>query len=240
MPKPPINPRKIVVFSGAGLSAPSGIATFRGNNGLWGQYRLEDVATPEAWSKQPQVVLEFYNERRTQVANAQPNAGHRAIANLESRFEVVVITQNVDDLHERAGSTHVIHLHGELRKARSTVDSALVYDIGAAPMQIGDVRAAGGQLRPHIVWFGEEIMNYHAARAHIVDAGRVLVVGTSLTVYPAAGILRHARNAAEKVIVDLDVPKRPFGFRLMKGSADSVIPILTAAWLKDSPNSHQP
>src|SRR5687768_7924622 len=123
MPKPPINHRKILVFTGAGISAPSGIATFRGSSGLWRHYRLEDVATPEAWGRQPHVVLEFYNERRAQAANAQPNAAHKALADLEQRFEVVVVTQNVDDLHERAGSTNVIHLHGELRKARSTADA---------------------------------------------------------------------------------------------------------------------
>ena len=234
MPKPPIDYGKVVVFSGAGLSAPSGIATFRGSNGLWGQYRLEDVATPEAWRRQPQVVLEFYNERRAQAAGAQPNAGHIAIADLEQRFRVVVITQNVDDLHERAGSTEVIHLHGELRKARSTAEPSIIYDIGGAPIHMGDVCEAGSQLRPHIVWFGEEIMNYDQARLHILDAGRVLVVGTSLAVYPAAGILKHARHAAKKVIVDLDIQKRPYGFDALKGSADSVLPALVDAWLKDS------
>ncbi|MFN0126966.1 MAG: SIR2 family NAD-dependent protein deacylase [Verrucomicrobiales bacterium] len=233
MPKPPINHRKVLVFTGAGISAPSGIATFRGSNGLWRQHRLEDVATPEAWSRQAHLVLEFYNERRAQAAAAQPNAAHKAIVDLQQRFEVVVVTQNVDDLHERAGSTHVIHLHGELRKARSTADSALVYDIGGTPIHLGDACAAGSQLRPHIVWFGEEVMNYDQARSHILDAGRVLVVGTSLAVYPAAGILRHARHAAKKVIVDVVVPKRPYGFKILKGSADSVLPALAETWMKD-------
>ena len=234
MPKPPINPRKILVFTGAGISAPSGIATFRDSNGLWRQHRLEDVATTEAWSKNPRVVLEFYNERRAQAANAQPNAAHKALADLEKRFEVIVVTQNVDDLHERAGSTKVIHLHGELRKARSTADASLIYDIGGSPIQMGDACAEGSQLRPHIVWFGEEIMNYDQARTHILDAGRVLVVGTSLAVYPAAGILKHARHAAEKVIVDLEIRKHLYGFKLLKGSADTVLPGLTEAWLKDA------
>lgn len=229
-----MNSRKILVFTGAGISAPSGIATFRDSNGLWRQHRLKDVATPEAWSKNPHVVLEFYNERRAQAENAQPNAAHKALADLEKRFEVVVVTQNVDDLHERAGSTKVIHLHGELRKARSTADSSLIYDIGGTPIQMGDACAAGSQLRPHIVWFGEEIMNYDQALSHILDAGRVLVVGTSLAVYPAAGILKHARHAAEKVIVDLEIRKRLYGFKVFKGSADTVVPALTEAWLKDA------
>ncbi|WP_218280789.1 Sir2 family NAD-dependent protein deacetylase [Verrucomicrobium spinosum] len=133
------NSKKVVVISGAGLSAPSGLSTFRDNNGYWKQYRFEDVASPRAWERQPEVVLEFYNERRTKAASVEPNAGHRAIAELEDRFEVVVVTQNVDDLHERAGSTRVIHLHGELNKARSTSDESLVYELGARPIALGDL-----------------------------------------------------------------------------------------------------
>jgi NAD-dependent deacetylase len=152
MAKPEINPRKIVVLSGAGLSAPSGLKTFRDTGGLWQQYRLEEVATPEAWARHPQVVLDFYNERRTKACAASPNAGHQAIAELEEHYEVVVVTQNVDDLHERAGSTRIIHVHGELTKARSTVDDSLIYEIGGKPIRLGDQCALGSQLRPHIVW----------------------------------------------------------------------------------------
>lgn|SRR5678816_588574 len=233
MPKPPLDPEKVVIFSGAGLSAPSGISTFRDPNGLWKRYRIEEVATPEAWARQPHVVLEFYNERRSNAVASQPNAGHRAIADLERRFQVVVITQNVDDLHERAGSTQVIHLHGELRKARSTSNPSLVYEIGAAPIKLGDLCEQGGQLRPHIVWFGEEIMNHSEARAHIETAGRLIVVGTSLSVYPAAALLKHARYRARKLIVDLSVPDHPYGFEAIQGSADLVLPSLVQNWLAD-------
>ncbi len=231
MEKPPIDPNKIVVFSGAGISAPSGISTFRGSSGLWRHYRFEEVASPEAWRKHPEVVLDFYNERRALAAAARPNAGHLAIARLEQKFRVVVITQNVDDLHERAGSSQVIHLHGELRKARSTADASFITDIGAAPILPGDTCPGGSQLRPHIVWFGEEIMNHDLARDHILDAGRLLVVGTSLVVYPAAGLLKHARHAAEKIIVDLEISKRLYGFRAVRGSADTALPEIAEAWL---------
>ena len=230
----PTFPReKVVVLSGAGLSAPSGLATFRGSNGLWRQYRFTEVASPEGWERHPEVVLEFYNERRANACAAVPNAGHRAIAELERRFEVVVITQNVDDLHERAGSTRIIHLHGELTKARSTVDPDLIYEIGAAPIRIGDLCEKGGQLRPHIVWFGESVERYDDARFQMMDADRVLVVGTSLSVYPAAGLVEFALDRTMKLLVDVDPPGAPRGFRVINGSADQVLPSLVAAWLKE-------
>jgi NAD-dependent deacetylase len=232
MPKPKLNPNKIVVLSGAGLSAPSGLRTFRDTGGLWNQYRLEDVATPEAWSRQPEVVLAFYNERRVNACAALPNAGHRAIAELERSYEVVVVTQNVDDLHERAGSTHVIHVHGELTKARSTADESLVFEIGARPIQLGDLCPQGSQLRPHIVWFGEGVILLEEARQHFHDAAKVLVVGTSLRVYPAAGLVDHARPKAEKVLVDLEIGQTPEGFRVLRGSADTVLPALATEWRK--------
>ncbi|MES2696027.1 MAG: NAD-dependent deacylase [Verrucomicrobiota bacterium] len=231
MAKPPINPQKIVVLSGAGISAPSGLATFRDGGGIWDRYKIEEVATPEAWAKDPARVLDFYNERRAQAAAALPNDGHRAIAELEKRFEVVVITQNVDDLHERGGSGRVIHLHGELRKARSTVDPTLVYEIGGAPIQIGDRCAQGSQLRPHIVWFGEEVQRFEEAEEEMRSAGKVVVVGTSLAVFPAAGLVRRARYGAEKVMVDLEIGPRPYGFTVMHGSADKVLPTLVKRWL---------
>lgn len=231
MSKQEIDPRKIVVLSGAGLSAPSGLATFRDSRGLWARYRIEDVATPEAWAKNPQLVLDFYNERRAQAATAQPNEGHRAIAALEQRYEVVVITQNVDDLHERAGSTRILHLHGELTKARSTSDPAHVREIGAAPIRLGECCAAGGQLRPHIVWFGEEVHHFAEAEAEVASAGRVIVVGTSLTVFPAAGLVRRARFHAEKVLVDIEAGDTPFGFKVLRGSAEKVLPALAVQWL---------
>lgn len=226
-----MNRSKVVVFTGAGMSAPSGIPTFRGGNGLWRNFRFEDVASPEAWAANPQLVLEFYNERRAKAAEVEPNAGHRAIVELEQKYDVVVVTQNVDDLHERAGSKNVVHLHGELRKARSSREASLIYDIGAAPIQLGDHCEKGSQLRPHIVWFGEEIMNAELAVQHIEEADRVLVVGTSLVVWPAAGFIRYARKAVTKVIVDLDVANRPDGFEVFEGSADVAVLELVKTWI---------
>jgi len=230
MPKSTIDSKKVVVLSGAGLSAASGLATFRSSGGLWEKYRIEDVASPRAWERDPGLVLQFYNQLRTEAATAQPNAGHLAIAELQERFEVIVVTQNVDDLHERAGSRNVIHVHGELTKARSTFDDS-VHPIGSKPISLGDLCPAGGQLRPHIVWFGEEVMRFDEARRHFEDSGKVLVVGTSLSVFPAAGLVERARFSAEKVLVDVDPTKSPFGFRIIKGAAAEVLPALTRRWL---------
>lgn len=225
--------QRIVVISGAGLSAPSGLKTFRDSGGLWENHRVEDVATPEAWRWNPKLVLDFYNQRRALAAAAQPNAGHRAIADLEERFEVVVITQNVDDLHERAGSTRVIHLHGELTKARSTADKTLVRTIGSAPIHIGDLCELGSQLRPHIVWFGEDVPMMYTASLEVIKANRVLVVGTSLAVYPASSLLQYAAEHCEKVYVDLDASVRPPGFLTIQGSADLELPKLVEGWLNE-------
>lgn len=224
---------KIVVLSGAGLSAPSGLATFRASDGLWNQYRVTDVASPEGWARRPEVVLEFYNERRAKACAAVPNAGHRAIADLEQRFDVVVVTQNVDDLHERAGSRQIIHLHGELIKARSTVDPGLIYEIGSAPIRLGDLCEKGSQLRPHIVWFGECVDRYEDALEQMTDADRVLVVGTSLTVFPAAGLVEFASDHAQKFFVDPDPSGTPRGFQVLRGSADVILPDLVTTWLNE-------
>ena len=213
------------------MSAPSGLATFRDSNGLWANHRVEDVATPEAWHRNPQLVLDFYNQRRAQACTAEPNAGHRALADLERRYEVVVITQNVDNLHERAGSSRVIHLHGELTKVRSTADESLVYDIGAKPIQLGDKCERGSQLRPHIVWFGEAVPLIEEAADELRDAAKVLVVGTSLQVYPAAGLVSYAPAEAEKVHADLHTAHCPFGFRALPGSVEETLPALVRAWL---------
>ena len=214
------------------MSAPSGLATFRDSNGLWANHRVEDVATPEAWHRDPQLVLDFYNQRRAQACAAEPNAGHRALAELERRYAVVVITQNVDNLHERAGSTRVIHLHGELTKARSTADESLVYDIGAKPIRLGDRCPRGSQLRPHIVWFGEAVPLIEEAADELRDAAKVLVVGTSLQVYPAAGLVSYAPAEAEKVHADLHTAHCPFGFRALPGSVEETLPALVRAWLE--------
>ncbi|BCE01817.1 SIR2 family NAD-dependent protein deacylase [Marinicellulosiphila megalodicopiae] len=233
--KPEINPKKIVVFTGAGISAESGLQTFRDSNGLWNDFKVEDVATIEGWKQDPKQVLQFYNDRRKQAFEVEPNAAHEAVAKLETQYEVVIITQNVDDLHERAGSTNVIHVHGQLKYARSSSNEALtyLYDEGK-PIQLGDLCEQGSQLRPHIVWFGENIQNYEVARKHLVTAAKVLVIGTSLSVYPAANILKKARFNAEKVIITQQLDKKPGGYKLIKGNATELVPILVSDWLRAS------
>lgn len=184
------------------MSAESGIPTFRGAHGLWENHRIEDVASPEAWTKDRELVLRFYNERRQRMRACQPNAGHRGLAALEHDFDVTVITQNVDDLHGRAGSTRVIHLHGELTKSRSTLDSRLVYEIDGWELKVGDVCARGSQLRPHIVWFGEAVPMLDAAIDAVRAADVLAIIGTSLTVYPAASLIDFARGDARIYLID--------------------------------------
>lgn len=196
------NDQKIVVFTGAGVSAESGLKTFRDSDGLWENYNIEDVATPMAWVKNRQLVLEFYNMRRKQVLEAQPNAAHKAIAQLQNKFDVHVITQNIDDLHERAGSSKVLHLHGEIRKARSSVDPSLIYDINGWEIREGEKCAKGSQLRPHIVWFGEMVPELENAARITATAGIFIIVGTSLQVYPAASLIHYALEEAEKYYID--------------------------------------
>lgn len=183
--------KKIVVLTGAGISAESGIKTFRDSDGLWENHRIEDVATPEGWAKNPELVLEFYNQRRAQLFEVQPNDGHRALAGLEKNFEVHVVTQNVDDLHERAGSTRVLHLHGELRKVRSTRFPDLIYD-WEKDLKMGDNCERGAQLRPHIVWFGEAVPMLEPAADLASEADIFIIIGTSLQVYPAASLMIYA------------------------------------------------
>lgn len=226
-----IDHNKIVVLTGAGISAESGLPTFRDMGGLWNRYSITEVASPEAWEANPQLVLDFYNERRKKAVAASPNAAHRALAELENRYEVVVITQNVDDLHERGGSSHVIHVHGELIKARSTADPSLIYEIGGKEISLGDHCEQGAQLRPHIVWFGETIHHYDVAAGHVKNAGKVLVVGTSLSVYPAAGLLTKARASAEKLIVSPDLEEEPATFHWIRGSAVEHVPQIVNRWL---------
>jgi NAD-dependent deacetylase len=181
--------KRLVVFTGAGISAESGIKTFRDAGGLWEEFRIEDVATYDAWEKNRELVLEFYNQRRKQVIEAEPNEAHYLIADLQKKFDVQVITQNVDDLHERAGSKKVLHLHGEIMKARSCADPSLIYPLKGWELKAGDLCAKGSQLRPHIVWFGEMVPEMEKAN-HLASRSELFVViGTSLNVYPAAGIL---------------------------------------------------
>ncbi len=194
--------KRLIVFTGAGISAESGIKTFRDSGGLWEEHRIEDVATPEAWVKNRDLVLEFYNQRRKQVIAAKPNTAHEFIAELQSKFDVQVVTQNVDDLHERAGSKNVMHLHGEIMKARSTTDPALIYPLKKAEIIFGDKCEKGSQLRPHIVWFGEDVPHMELANYAAEGADLFVVIGTSLNVYPAAGILNFVKVTTPKWLVD--------------------------------------
>ncbi|GAB4338593.1 MAG: NAD-dependent deacylase [Flammeovirgaceae bacterium] len=198
--------KKIVVLSGAGISAESGIPTFRASGGLWEGYDVMEVATPEGWRKNPALVLDFYNQRRKNTLNAQPNDAHKILAELEKDFEVVIITQNVDNLHEKAGSTNIIHLHGELFKSRSTLDPKLVYDIKGWELKLGDKCEKGSQLRPHIVWFGEEVPMMQKAAEEVQMADFFIVVGTSLQVYPAAGLIDYVEKNIPIFVVDPHLP----------------------------------
>jgi len=197
--------KKLVVLTGAGISAESGLKTFRDSDGLWEGYNIEDVATPRAWRKNPKLVLEFYNFRRRNVLDAQPNEGHYGLAQLEQHFDVHIITQNIDDLHERAGSTNVLHLHGEIFKMRSEKDESLVYDI-RKDIKWGDTSEDGAQLRPHIVWFEEPVPMIEKAINVVNDAEIFVVVGTSLVVYPAAGLVNYAPPGIPKYIIDKKIP----------------------------------
>jgi NAD-dependent deacetylase len=194
--------KNLIILSGAGMSSESGIRTFRESGGLWDEYDITEVASPMGWWKNMNLVLKFYNERRTQLANCEPNSGHKGIAALEKYFNVNVITQNIDNLHERAGSTKVLHLHGELTKARSTVDPSLIYDIGYKEIKPGDVCEKGSQLRPHIVWFGEAVPMLDEAVKITSTADIFVIIGTSLSVYPAAGLIDYAPKNASKWLID--------------------------------------
>ena len=193
---------KITVLTGAGISAESGLKTFRDSDGLWENHRIEDVATPEAWSRDPELVLNFYNERRKQVNEAQPNKAHILLSQLEDNYEVNIITQNIDDLHEKAGSTNVYHLHGQINKARSTVNPSLVYELDHWEMKMGDTCNEGSQLRPHIVWFGEPVPMIDQVIHFFEIADKIVVIGTSLAVYPAAGLIDYASPGIEKYYID--------------------------------------
>lgn len=194
--------KKLVIFSGAGMSAESGIKTFRDHGGLWEQYRVEDVATLDAWEKDKELVTTFYNQRRKQVMEAKPNEAHVIIADLQKHFDVTVITQNVDNLHERAGSKHVIHLHGEIVKAQSSVDPTKIYNLKSWEIKIGDTCELGSQLRPFIVWFGELVPMMEPAIDLVGKADLFTVIGTSLNVYPAAGLVNYTPAPIPKWLVD--------------------------------------
>lgn len=215
--------QKLVVLTGAGISAESGVATFRDSNGLWCNHRVEDVATPEAWYKDKQLVLDFYNARRRQLQEVAPNDAHKILAELEKDFEVTIITQNVDDLHERAGSANIIHLHGELKKARSEKNESIVLN-WEGDMQLGDKASDGSQLRPHIVWFGEAVPMIEKAMAVTTTADIFLIVGTSLQVYPAAGLMNFVRPGTPVYLIDPNPPavKFPREFYIPMGASEGM------------------
>lgn len=193
---------KLVVFTGAGISAESGIKTFRDSGGLWEEFDINEVATPQAWEKNQKLVLDFYNKRRKQVLEAQPNKAHYALVELEAKYDVQIITQNIDDLHERAGSKKVLHLHGEITKSRSSIDDTLVYKIKGEEIKLGDTCEKGSQLRPHIVWFGEMVPLMDTAYVIAEKADVFMVVGTSMAVYPAAGIIDYSPQDIPKYLID--------------------------------------
>lgn len=203
--------KRLVVLTGAGISAESGIRTFRDSDGMWEEYRVEDVATPEGFFRDPELVLNFYNRMRQDLKNHHPNFAHEALAQLENKYDVSIITQNIDDLHERAGSSEVLHLHGELLKARSIDDENLVVSLSSDSLDIalGDKAPDGAQLRPHIVWFGEPVPNIELAIQWVQKADLFLIIGTSLLVYPAAGLVRYVPSGIPIYLIDPKEVKLP-------------------------------
>ena len=222
--------KKIVVLTGAGMSAESGISTFRDSGGLWDKYPVEDVATPEGYRRNPQLVTDFYNARRMQLLTVEPNEGHRLVAELEKRNEVTVVTQNVDNLHERAGSTRVIHLHGELTKVTSSLqpnNPQYIRELRPEEYEVhlGDCAADGSQLRPYIVWFGEEVPNIEVAADHVMEADVLIIIGTSLNVYPAAGLIQFTKSNAQIYLIDPAEVNVPYGLPvhvIRKGASEGM------------------
>ncbi len=224
---------KIVVLTGAGMSAESGIQTFRDAGGLWENHRVEDVASPEGWRKNPELVLDFYNQRRRQMRQAEPNAGHLALAKLEEKHEVCIITQNIDNLHERAGSTNIMHLHGELFKARSTNDLHYVKE-WTTDIRLGDQCPKGHQMRPHIVWFGEDVPLIYPAAEKVAEAEYIIVIGSSMQVYPAAGLVASAQRGVPVIYIDPHPTinyelKHNKSLEVIVGSAAVEVPILVSS-----------
>lgn len=218
--------KKIAVLTGAGISAESGLKTFRDSDGLWEGHDVTKVATPEAWAQDRALVLEFYNQRRKQAQEVDPNNGHIALAELEKHFEVVIITQNIDALHERAGSSNVLHLHGEISKVRSTLDPELIYELDGWELNEGDLCGKGSQLRPHIVWFGEAVPMMEPAMQEVLSADIFIVAGTSLVVYPAAGLIDFIRPEVPKFIVDPKIPSitNNHNYHLFEEAASTGLP----------------
>jgi len=233
--------KKLVILTGAGISAESGISTFRDSNGLWENHKVEDVASPDGWKANPELVIEFYNQRRRQLATVEPNDGHKLLVKLEEKYDVYVITQNVDDLHERAGSSKILHLHGMLTSSKSSGNDKTVKDIGYDDIKIGDLCEEGFQMRPNIVWFGETVPYINTAEGLAYDADIFVIIGTSLVVYPAAGLIRHVHAPAPVYIIDPnDVPTKGIGWMrrkdcttFIKKSATEGVAELVEILLKD-------
>ena len=216
--------KNIVVFTGAGISAESGLGTFRDSGGLWDNYKIEDVATPDAFKKNPQLVLEFYNIRRRQLLSSSPNSAHYALNKLQQNFNLQIITQNIDDLHERSGSNNVLHLHGKLRQSKSTLDNKL-YEIEGSELILGDLCPNGAQLRPNVVWFGEAVPMMDVAIEIVKTADIFIIIGTSLNVYPAASLIHYTLNSCEKYIIDPNADDYQ-GINVIRKKASESVPIL--------------
>jgi len=222
----------VVIFTGAGISAESGLDTFRDLGGLWGKYKIEDVATQEAFEKNPKIVLDFYNNRRRKLLSALPNDAHIALNKLQKKYNLVVITQNIDDLHERSGTKNVIHLHGKLTESRSTLDN-VVYKINGAELNVDDNCEKGYQLRPNVVWFGEEVPNMDFAIEKVKAADIFIIIGTSLKVFPAASLIRYAKNSKRIILIDPNVTSYE-GIEVITDRATQAVPKLVDELLKRS------
>jgi len=226
--------KKLVVLSGAGMSQESGLKTFRDMGGLWENYDVNDVASIDGWYRNPELVMNFYNQRRKHLYEVEPNAAHYALVELEKKFNVQIITQNVDDLHERAGSKNVMHLHGELKKVRSTVDDNLIYELKSWELKKGDLCEKGSQLRPHIVWFGEAVPQIVPASRLAEKADIFMVIGTSMNVYPAAGLLSHAPSSSIKYLIDPNAKDNYYvrNLNIIREKAGIGVPLLVEELLK--------
>ena len=216
--------KNIVVFTGAGISAESGIGTFRDSGGLWENHKIEDIATPEAFLKNPELVLNFYNIRRQKLLESSPNIAHIALNRLQEKYNVLIVTQNIDDLHERSGNATVLHLHGNLREAKSTIDNK-IYPIKDANLNIGDFCKKGGQLRPNVVWFGEAVPNMEIAINKVMQANIFIIIGTSLNVYPAASLLSYATESEKIILIDPNAQNYD-GVEIIREKATKAVPKL--------------
>ena len=217
--------QNIVVFTGAGISAESGLGTFRDSGGLWEQFKIEDVATPEAFERNPELVLNFYNLRRKQLLESKPNAAHISLNKLSEKYNLHIITQNIDDLHERSGSKNILHLHGKLMESKSSIDDSLIYPIKGVDLKLGDLCKNGSQLRPNVVWFGEPVPKMIDAISITKKADIFIVIGTSLNVYPAASLLNYTNNAKRIILIDLKAEQKK-GVEVIKGKATIAVPKL--------------